>query len=93
MQSCVNQNQLCFVHIFFILVCCTIATRKGFSYRTCDEEMSKSLLVLTLLKIVSQYQWYMKYIDFMLQSIVYLNNISKAVALKGLISAVGLCLQ
>ena len=26
---------------------------RGFSYRACDEEMSKRLLVLTLLKIIS----------------------------------------
>ena len=26
---------------------------RGFSYRACDEEMSKPLLVLTLLKIIS----------------------------------------
>ena len=45
---------------------------RGFSYRACDEEMSKPLLVvLTLLKIISRYQWYIKYIDFVLQSIVY----------------------
>ena len=64
---------------------------RGFSYRACDEEMSKPSLVLTLLKIISQNQWYIVYIDFVLQLIVYL-NISKAVALKVLISIVGLCL-
>ena len=63
---------------------------RGFSYRACDEEMPKPLLVLTLLKIISRYQWY---INFVLQSIVYLNNISKVVALKVLISVVGSCLQ
>ena len=40
-----QQNQLCFVHIVLTLVCCTIATRKGNSYRACDEEMLKPLLI------------------------------------------------
>ena len=31
---------------------------RGFSYRVCDEEMPNLLLVLTLLKIISRYQWY-----------------------------------
>ena len=40
------------------------------------EEMSKPLLVLTLLKIISQYQWYISLLIWYLLSIVYL-NISK----------------
>ena len=32
--------------------------RRQFSYRAGDEEMPKPLLVLTLLKIISRYQWY-----------------------------------
>ena len=63
---------------------------RGFSYRACDEEMSKPLLILTLLKIINWYQWY---INFVLKLIGYLNNISKAAALKVLISVVGQCLQ
>ena len=31
---------------------------RGFSYRAGDEEMPKTLLVFTLLKIISRYQWY-----------------------------------
>ena len=42
------QNQQCFVHVFLILVCCTIATRIGNFYRACDEEMLKSLLILAV---------------------------------------------
>ena len=30
----------------------------GFFYRACNEEMPKPLLILTLLKIISRYQWY-----------------------------------
>ena len=30
-----------------------LLSERGFSYLTCDEEMSKSLLILTLLKIIS----------------------------------------
>ena len=40
---------------------------RGFSYRACDEEMYKPQLLLTLLKIISLYQWYISSID-----IVYL---------------------
>ena len=36
---------------------------RGFSYRVCDEEMSKLLLVLTLLKIISRYQKVYQSID------------------------------
>ena len=46
---------------------------RGFSYRACDEEMSKPLLVLTLLKIISRYQWYISLSISYLLSIVYLN--------------------
>ena len=52
-----HQNQLCFVHIFLILVCCTIATKMEIFYGTCNEEMLKSSLILILLTIVSRYQW------------------------------------
>ena len=65
---------------------------RGFSYKACDEEMPKPLLVLTLLKIISRYQWYISLSMLYLLLIVYL-NISKAVALKVLISVVGPCLQ
>ena len=80
-----HQNQLCFVHIFLILVCCTIGTRKGISYRAYDEEMSKPLLVLTLLKIISDINGISVY-RFLYSNRWYINNISKAVALKVLIS-------
>ena len=46
---------------------------RGFSYRTCDEEMSKPLLILTLMKIISRYQWYISLSISYLLSIVYLN--------------------
>ena len=52
------QNQLYFVHIFFIMVCCRIATGIRISYKACDEKMLKSWLILILLKISSRYQWY-----------------------------------
>ena len=52
-----QSDQLWFVHTFLILVCCTIATRKGLFYKACDEDMHNLLLVLTLLKIISRYQW------------------------------------
>ena len=51
-----HQNQLCFVHIFLILVCSRIATTMRNSYKACDEEVLKPLLILTLLKIISRYQ-------------------------------------
>ena len=37
--------------------------KRGLSYRACDEEMPKPQLVLTLLKIISLYQWYISSID------------------------------
>ena len=43
-----HQNQLGFVHIFLILVCCRIATRIRISYEACDEEMLKALIILSL---------------------------------------------
>ena len=49
---------------------------RGFSYRVCDEEMPNPLLVLTLLKIISQSQWYISLSISYLLLIVYL-NISK----------------
>ena len=48
----VNQNQLCFVHIFLILVCCRIATRIRIFYKACDEERLKSKLLFILLRII-----------------------------------------
>ena len=54
-----HQNKLCFVHIFLILDTLYICYQKGgFSYRACDEEMPNPLLVLTPLKIICRYQWY-----------------------------------
>ena len=43
---CQLESAMFCAHLSYF-VCCTIA------YRTCDEEMSKPLLVLTLLKIIS----------------------------------------
>ena len=52
---CCHLNHLCFVHIFLILVCCTIATRIGNFYRAYNEEMFKSSLILILLTIINRY--------------------------------------
>ena len=77
-----QQNQLCFVHIFLILVCCRIATMKRNSYKACDEEMLKPLLILTLLKIISRYYWYIDlvnnrcYITLLTSSCIRNNTIS-----------------
>ena len=49
-------------------VFCTYAAQllpeRGFSYRAFDEEMPKPLLFLPPLKIISPYQWYVVYFDF-----------------------------
>ena len=43
---------------------------RGFSYRACDEETSKPLLVLTLFKIISRYQWYISLSVWYIVSII-----------------------
>ena len=47
-----HQNQLCFVHIFLMLVCCRIATRIRIFYKACDEERLNSKLLLRILRII-----------------------------------------
>ena len=49
------------LRIFLILVRCRIATRIEIVYQACDEEILKSLLILTLLTIISRYQWHYKF--------------------------------
>ena len=65
---------------------------RGFSYRACDEEMPKPLLVLMLLKIISRYQWYISSIDIV-SLIDRISKYSKEEALKVLISVVASCLR
>ena len=50
---------------------------RGFSYMACVEEMNKPQLVLTLLKIISWYQWYISSID-----IVYVQSSFQAMSTK-----------
>ena len=52
---------LCFVHIFLLLVCYTIATSIENFFQACGEEMLKTLVILTLLMIINRYQWYNKF--------------------------------
>ena len=81
-----------FAHLSHFGYAVQLLPETGFSYSGCDEEMRKPQLILTLLKIISRYQWYISLLISYSSSIVYL-NISKAVALKVLISVVGSCLQ
>ena len=52
-RSGVNQNQLCFVHIFLIFDTLYNCYQNEDFLQGCDEEMHKPQLVLTLLKIIS----------------------------------------
>ena len=58
---------------------------KEFPYRTCGEEISKPLLLFTLLKIISRYQWYISLsilcLVLSMKGFFYLDNTTDATAL------------
>ena len=55
---CQPESAMFCAHLSHFGYAVQLLPERGLSYRAGDEEMPKPSLVLTLLKIISRYQWY-----------------------------------
>ena len=55
---CQPESAMFCAHLSHFGYAVQVLPERRFSYRACDEEMPKPQLVLTLLKIIRRYQWY-----------------------------------